>query len=189
MNISPSEAEEALQAIQSMMNKTKKAISNSGAYNFLIVWGAVWLVGFLANHFFDAKTIGYTWMVLDILGGAISVILGIRMSRYVRSPSGRASGKRIAWFWLILFLYCFSMICVVSPVDGNQMAMIIILFVMIGWIAMGLLLSVASVWWGLGITALSLIGYYVLPEFFSLWMAFLGGGGMIFLGFYIRKKW
>ena len=189
MNISPSEAEEALQAIQSMMNKTKKAISNSGAYNFLIVWGAVWLMGFLANHFVDQKTAGLIWMVIDILGGLISAILGIRMSRKVRSPAGVASGKRIAWFWLLLFVYCFSMIVVVSPVDGKQMAMIIILFVMIGWIAMGLLLSAASVWWGLAITVLALIGYFLLPDIFNLWMAFLGGGGMIFLGIYIRKKW
>ncbi|MGB2964003.1 MAG: hypothetical protein WBB69_08455 [Anaerolineales bacterium] len=189
MNITPTEAEEALNAIQSMMNKTKKAISNSGAYNFLIVWGAVWLFGFLANHFFTTNTAGLIWMGLDILGGAISVILGIRLSRNVRSPSGLASGKRIAWFWLLLFIYCFSMILVISPVDGKQMAMVIILFVMIGWIAMGLLLSVTSVWWGLGITALALFGYFLLPDFFHLWMAFLGGGGMIFLGFYIRKKW
>jgi len=189
MNISPSEAEEALQAIQSMMNKTKKAISNSGAYNFLIVWGAVWLMGFLANHFVDPKTAGLFWMVIDILGGVISAILGIRMSRKVRSPAGLASGKRIAWFWLILFIYCFSLILVVSPVDGKQMAMTIILFVMIGWIAMGLLLSAASVWWGLAITALALIGYFLLPDIFNLWMALLGGGGMIFLGVYIRKKW
>ena len=189
MNITPTEAEEALQDIQTMMRKTQKAISNSGAYNFLIVWGAVWLLGFPANHFFDGETAGKIWMVLDILGGVISVILGIRLSTRIRSPSGLASGKRIGLFWLILFIYCFSLILVVSPVDGNQMAMIIIFFVMIGWVAMGLLLSVASVWWVLGITALSMIGYYLLPGIFNLWMALLGGGGMIFLGLYIRKKW
>ena len=189
MNISPSEAEQALQAIQSMMDKTKKAVANSGAYNFLIVWGTVWLLGFLANHFFAGDTAGYIWMVLDILGGASSIILGIRLSRKIRSPSGLASGKRIGWFWLILFLFCFSLILVASPVDSKQMAMMIVLFVMLGWIAMSLLLSAASVWWGLAITALALIGYFILPDIFFLWMAFLGGGGMILLGFYIRKKW
>jgi len=38
MNISPAEAEEALAAIQTMVHKTRRAISNSGAYAFLIVW-------------------------------------------------------------------------------------------------------------------------------------------------------
>jgi hypothetical protein len=67
--------------------------------------------------------------------------------------------------------------------------MFIILFVMIGWLAMGLLLSFASIWPGLLITALALIGYFLLPNIFYLWMAILGGGGMIVLGLYIRSRW
>ena len=67
--------------------------------------------------------------------------------------------------------------------------MVIIIFVMIGWIAMGLLLSVTSIWWGVGITVLALLGYYLLPDFFYLIMAVLGGGGMIGLGLYIRSRW
>ena len=189
MNITPTEAEQALDAIQTMVRKTQKAISNSGAYNFLIVWGFVWLFGFLASHFISGTLIGYIWMGLDILGGLVSAVIGIRMGHNVRSPAGLASGKRIAWFWLLLFVYCFALILVASPVDGKQMAMIIILFVMIGWVAMGLLLSVASIKWGLGITALALIGYFLLPDFFYLWMAVLGGGSMIGLGFYIRSRW
>jgi len=189
MNISPTEAEEALQAIQVIVRKTQKIISDSGAYNFLIVWGVIWMIGFLGNHFTETQTAAYIWIGLNILGGVGSAVLGIRMSRKVRSPSGMVSGKRIGWFWLLLFLYCFTLILVTSPVDGKQMAMIIIIFVMIGWIAMGLLLSVASIWWGLGITVLALFGYFFLPGIFYLWMAFLGGGGMIALGFYIRSRW
>ena len=189
MNISTPEAEEALQIIQATVRKTQRAIANSGAYNFLIVWGFVWFFGFLTSHFVSDQTIGYIWMSLDILGGLVSAVIGIRISRNVRSPAGLASAKRIAWFWLLLFLYCFSLILVAKPVDGKQMAMIIIIFVMIGWVAMAMLLSVASVWWGLAITLTALIGYFVLPGIFYLWMAVLGGGGMVALGFYIRKKW
>jgi hypothetical protein len=65
----------------------------------------------------------------------------------------------------------------------------IVLFVMIGWMAMGLLLSFAPVWPGLIIIALVLIGYFMLPGIFYLWMGILGGGGMIALGLYIRSRW
>ena len=50
MNISPTEAEEALAAIQTMMKKTRRAISSSGAYAFLFVWGVVWVLGFLGSQ-------------------------------------------------------------------------------------------------------------------------------------------
>jgi hypothetical protein len=189
MNISPTEAEEALAAIQTMVRKTQRAISKSGAYAFLIVWGFVWMFGFLASHFVHNETVGYIWMGLDILGGVLSAIIGIRMDRNIRSPSAAASGRRIAWFWMLLFLYCTAAIGVAWPIDGQKLAMFIILFVMIGWMAMGLLLSFASIWWGLAITALALVGYFLLPDIFYLWMAILGGGGMIALGVYIRNRW
>ncbi len=189
MNISPTEAEEALAAIQNMVQKTRRAISASGGYIFLIVWGVIWLLGFMGSQFLPVKTASYTWMVLDILGGIISAVIGIRMNRGVRSAAPITSGKRIAFFWLLLFFYCVAAIGVAWPVEGKQFAMFIILFVGVGWMAMGLLLSFASIWWGLAITALALIGYFLLPGIFHLWMAILGGGGMIALGLYIRSRW
>jgi hypothetical protein len=189
MNISPSEAEEALVAIQTMMKKTRRVISSSGAYVFLIIWGAVWLIGFLCSQFLPQNIGGYAWMVIDILGGILSAIAGIRMGRGVRSSSTTTSGKRIGIFWFLLFLYVVAAIGVAWPANGKQIAMFIILFVMVGWLAMGLLLSFASVWPGLVITALALTGYFLLPGIFYLWMAVLGGGGMIALGLYIRYRW
>ncbi len=189
MNVSPTEAEEALAAIQVMMQKTRRFISGSGAYLFMIVWGVVWLLGFLNSQFLPAQTAGFVWMGLSILGGVISAIVGIRLNRGVRSSTSTTSGKRIALFWLLLFAYCVAAISVAWPADGKQLAMFIILFVMVGWIAMGLLLSFASTWTGLALTALALVGYFLLPGIFYLWMAILGGGGMIALGMYIRNRW
>jgi len=137
MNISPNEAEQALAAIQAMMQKTRRAISSSGAYRFLIVWGAIWLLGFLNSQFLPNQTAGYVWMGLDILGGILSAIIGIRMNRGVRRAAPITSGKRIAFFWLLLFFYCVAAIGVAWPTDGKQFAMFIILFVGVGWVAMG----------------------------------------------------
>jgi uncharacterized membrane protein (DUF485 family) len=189
MQVSPSEAEEALVAIQGMVQKTRRVISSSGAYRFLIVWGVIWLLGFSASQFLSGPLIGYTWAVLNTLGGILSAIIGIRMNRGVRSTSSVLSGRRIGIFYLLLFLFCYAAVAVVWPVDSKQLAMIIVLFVMVGWVAMSLLLSFASIWWALALTGLSLAGFFLLPDIFYLWMAILGGGGMIALGFYIRSRW
>ncbi len=189
MNISPNEAEEALTVVRDMMQKTRRAISNSGAYLFLIVWGIVWLLGFLGSQFLPDRLAGPAWAVLDILGGGASALLGMRLGEHVRSPGTAASGKRIGLFWLSLVLLCVAAIWIAWPVDGKQAAMFIILFVMAGWLAMGWLLSFASIWPALAIIALALVGYFLLPGIFYLWMAVLGGGGMIALGLYIRSRW
>lgn len=69
------------------------------------------------------------------------------------------------------------------------MTMFIILFIMVGQLAMGQLLSFTSTWWALPITALALAGYFLLPDIFYLWMAILVGGGMIALGLYFPLRW
>jgi hypothetical protein len=189
MNVSPIEAEEALVTIQTMMKKTRRAISASGAYGFLIVWGFAWLFGFLGSQFLPEHPAGYLWAGLDSLAAIFSAILGIRMGTRVRSPSTASSGRRIGIFWFLLFLYIVASIGVVWPVDGRQLAMIIILFVMVGWVGLSLLLSFISTWPALIITVLALIGFFLLPDIFYLWMAVLGGGGMIALGLYIRARW
>lgn len=190
MNISPAEAEEALTAIQTMVKKTRRAISSSGGYLFLLVWGVVWLLGFLNSQFLPERIVGYVWSALDILGGIASAVIGIRMGRGVRSTKASlTTGQRIGLFWLLLFLYCSAIIAVAWPVDGKQLAMFIILLTSVGWIAMSLLLLFFSAWWALALTALALAAYFLLPGIFNLVMAILGGGGMIALGLYIRSKW
>jgi len=189
MNISPTEAEESLAAIQAMVQKTRRSISSSGAYLFLIIWGCIWLVGFMGSQFLPAPINGWLWLVLDTIGGVLSAIVGIRMGQQVRSTTHNHSGKRIGAFWLLLFLYCIAAITVAWPVDGKQASMFIILFVMVGWLAMSLLYSFTPVWVGLAFTGISLVGYFLLPEYFYLWMAILGGGGLIALGLYIRYRW
>jgi hypothetical protein len=188
MNISPNEAEQTLADIQAVMKKNKRIISSSGAYQFLILWGTIWLGGFLCSQFIQNQWAGYIWMGLDILGGLLSVGIGIRISRRVRTAS-IPSGGRIGAFWGLLFLFCAAAILIVWPIDYKHLSMIIILFVMIGWNGMSLLFSVVPLKLGLVITALALIGFFFVPHYFFLWIALLCGGGMIAFGFYIRYRW
>jgi len=188
VNISPTEAEEALAAIQRMKQKTRHSIANSGICISLIVTGIIWLVGYTCTQFLPKEIVVYIWIGLSILGGTLATVLGIRMGKRVRSPSTAATAKRIGLFWLLLVLYCIATIAVAWPMDGKQLTIFIVLFFMVGQLAMGLLFSFASVWWPLPITALVLISYFLLPGFFYLWMGVLGGG-MIVLGLYIRSRW
>jgi hypothetical protein len=189
MNISPNEAEEALAAIQKVTQKTRHSIASSGAYIFLIITGAIWLIGFLANQFLTGAVVVYIWVGVSLLGSGLSVLLGARAGRRVRGPSTSVYAKRVGVFWLLLIGYAVATIAIARPADGKQLTLLIILFIMIGQLAMGLLFSFSSTWWALPITALALAGYFLLPDIFYLWMAILVGGGMIVLGVYIHARW
>lgn len=189
MNISPDEAEEALAAIEVMMQRTRRSIAGSGTHVSLIITGIVWLVGYVCTQFLSGDIVVYIWIGLSIAGGATATVLGLRRGGRVRSPSTAPTAKRIGLFWLLLVLFCIAAIAVARPADGKQLTMLIVLFIMVGQLAMGLLFSFASVWWALPITAVALAGYFLLPGIFYLWMGILGGGGMIVLGMYIRSRW
>jgi len=189
MNISPSEAEEALAAIQAVTAKTRHSIASSGAYIFLVITGIVWLVGFVSSQFLTGQIVVYIWIGVSLIGSAVSIFIGSRKDKRVRSPSVSANAKRAVIFWLLLVFYGIAAVAIARPAEGKQVTMFIILFIMIGQSAMGLLLSFSSTWWALPITALALVGYFLLPGIFYLWMGVLIGGGMIALGLYIRYRW
>lgn len=189
MNISPTEAEEALAAIQTMTQKTRHSIAGGGAYISLIITGIVWLVGFTATQFLAGPIVVWIWVGVSALGTALAIVLGIQAGRRVRSESSLVTGKRIITFWAFLILFAAAAIAVARPTDGKQMTMLIILFAMIGQMGMGLLLSFSATWWTAPVVALTLIGYFFFPNIYYLWMALLGGGVMIILGVYIRFRW
>lgn len=189
MEVSPSEAEEALATIQKTMQKTRRMYATSGSYIFLLITGMIWLVGFLATQFLTGAIVPTIWITMSILGGAFAIVLGIRIGRRYRAPSAAIYGKRISLFWVLMVLFGIAVIAVARPTDGKQVTMLIILLVMVGQQAMSLLFSFSGYWWALPIGALALVGYYLLSDFFYLWLAVLGGGGMIALALYIQWKW
>jgi hypothetical protein len=189
VSISPSEAEEALAAIEKIAQKTRRSIAGGGAYISLIITGLVWLVGFTATQFLTSPVVVWIWVVSAVLGSVAATLMGIQAGRRVRSPSASVTGKRIAIFWLLLILFSIAGIAVAQPADGKQLTMLIILFAMIGQMSMGLLLSFSVTWWTVPVVVLTLSGYFFFPEIYYLWMALLGGGTMIVLGLYIRYRW
>jgi hypothetical protein len=188
MNLSHNDAEEALAMIHKMTQKTQQSLASSSAYITLFITGIVWFIGYLCTQFLTGVVVAYIWVGISLLGSAVGILLGARMGRRVRSPSTGAYAKRIGIFWLFLILYAIATIAVVRPADGKQVSMLVILFLMLGQLAMGMLISFSSTWWALPVTALALAGYFLLPGYFYLWMAVLGGGTMIVLALILRSR-
>lgn len=189
MDVTQDEARESLAAVDAVMQKVRCGLAQGDVPYHLLIWGTIWLLGFLGSHFLQQHTAGYAWMVLDVLGAIGSAVTGTVVGRRVRQTHAPHRDRRIAFFWLSLFLYCGLAVWVCSPLQGRQWAMMIVLFAMIGWMAMGFLLSIAAVRLALLITAIALTGYFLLPQYFYLWMALLGGGTMVGGGLFILRKW
>ena len=73
MDVSPIEAEQALAAVNTVMQKTRHSMASSGAYTFLILTGAVWLLGFVATQFLPGPIVAYIWTALSLLACVVSI--------------------------------------------------------------------------------------------------------------------
>ncbi len=189
MNLSPTEAEEALASIRNVTQKTRHSLAGGGASISLIITGVVWLIGFTATQFLAGPFVLWIWIAASLVGGTLATFMGLRLGKNVRSPSAAVTGRRIAIFWLLLILFGGATLVVAHPADGKQLTLLIILLAMIGQMGMGLLLSFSATWWTVPVVALALAGYFFASAWFYLWMALLGGGVMILLGVYIRYRW
>jgi hypothetical protein len=185
MDISREEAEKSLQAIREVHSRIRTSIAAGSTPFHMILWGAIWFVGYLGNYFLDAETSGQIWTGLAIAGSIASGIMGYRLGSRYRLPGS----ERIWQIWIFAFLYIFLWIWVAWPLEMKQISMLLTLYVMFGFVLLGLWLERIITWVGLAVSALALIGYWLLPDFFYLWMAFLGGGTLFGSGIYILKKW
>ena len=186
MNISPEEAQEALAAIELTKAKTRKGYRYAGYY--LIIWGAVWFIGFLVSQYLQSQPaiVGWTWGGLVLVGWVSSAVLGINQGRYVRSQMG----PQIGFFFLALFAFAMLWFILLAPRNTEQGVMFFISVVMFGGVVAGILnRKLATVIGSLFATALAIAGYYLLPGYFYLWEAIFGGLAMLVPGVAICLRW
>ncbi len=194
MHISPSEARESLSEVEDTAKRTKRMVACGGGDVLFIVWGGIWALGYLSTHFLPLVT-GWVWLALVAAGIVISVIVGKRHMP-VRSPLD----KRIAWFWWLLYGYAGLWFVLLSPfieVNGPEQSQmfwkhygaLVATVPMFAYVVTGLWLDHFMVWIGLAVTALAVLGLFLLQPYFFLWMAITGGGTLIGTGLAIRKRW
>ncbi|MGD8554546.1 MAG: hypothetical protein PVJ32_03845 [Anaerolineales bacterium] len=185
MDVSREEAKETLAAIQQAAAQMRRTIAHSSSPYYMILWGAIWFVGYICSHFITDILIGWIWLSLTGLGTLASALLGVRIQTRLRT----AGDKRYAYLWLSIIAYSILFIWIAKPTVGEQASLLLVIFLMFGYVVMGIWLYRSALWVGLLITSLALIGYYLFLSYFYLWMAFLGGGTLIASGLFILRRW
>ena len=182
MNITKQEAQASLAEIENAITITRKAMGHFSGY-ILMIWGVIWALGFTATQFIPEQALK-PWLLLDV-AGFIGTFLCIKKAKLSR---GRTGGARIGLAWLILFAYVILWCFLLQP-QGRQIIAFMCTVFMCAYVMMGLWLGRFLLWTGLIVTASTMIGYYFLPAWFSLWMAVTGGGALFISGLLVAKNW
>lgn len=181
----PLKAQESLDLIRDASRASRQAIARSGTGYFFIIWGLVWLFGYLGSQILPGTLSGYLWLALDTFGILGSAYTILRLGRRVRSPHG----WRLGVFWLLLFAHGGLMMWVLWPLAGDRYMMFATLLVSMGYSLIGLWISTPLAVIGISISVLAVIGWLFVPAFLGYWLAIVGGGGLIVAGIYVLKAW
>ena len=191
MNVTPEEAQEALAAIQQTTVKTRRGLAYYAYHQ--VLWGLLWFVGFLVSQFVQPSTLNLVWIVVLIAGVIGSALMGISQGRRMRiTPHSRLAfiGPRMGIFFGSLYGFGIIWFVVFQPLRVLQIALFWITLVMFGYIVAGAWLRVPLlIGIGVGVTVMSLLGYYLLPGYFYLWSALFAGGTLLGSGIYILLRW
>jgi uncharacterized membrane protein YeaQ/YmgE (transglycosylase-associated protein family) len=184
MSIDSREAASALSDISEISRRVRQSTIYHLASLMLMMWGALTFAGYLAGYLWP-RNAGYGWIAVYVAGTIGTIVI---------SPLNRArSGIRtfdIRMFAAFLLFVAFGIFCSVwlGHFTPRQMGTFWPIYFMLFYTIAGLWVGQAFVAIGLGIIALTLIGYFFVGSAFDLWMAFVNGGGLLLGGLWMRRN-
>lgn len=103
----------------------RRNVARSGSPYFMVLWGGVWFLGFLASHFVHEIYLGWIRLTLVSLGTISSAYLGYRFRSMVRSQID----IRFTYLWLAIMAYSAIWMWLVQPRTGAQASVLITSFI------------------------------------------------------------
>jgi hypothetical protein len=178
------QATEALADIDDIVQRVRQSQIYNSASWIMIWWGALVFAGNIANYFWPYYAT-FIWPAVNIAGIVGTLIISGLVHRRtgVRTFDGRV-------FMAYLLFFAFGNLCaqVFGHYGPRELGAFWPIYFTLFYILAGLWFGRAFVAIGLGITALTLIGYFFVDgAVFLLWMAVVNGGGLVLSGLWMRR--
>ena len=182
--IDSKQAAEALTDIDDIVRRVRQSQVYSLSSLLMIWWGVLVFAGNMATWLWPRYG-DYVWIAVNILG-----ILGsMALSASGHSVTdARTFNARMLATYLLFFAFGYFCSNLLGHFTPRQQGTFWPIYFMLFYTIAGLWFGYAFIAIGLGITALTLIGYFYIGEAFPLWMAFVNGGGLILGGLWMRRS-
>ena len=192
MNISRSDAAQALASVETADHRMGTLRRYSEVSPFLLLWGGVWVVANAASDVWpQASSLIWLWSTaVGTLATAALVIQQVlrhkRLGVYTREE-GRRIGRGFALMAITIPAYFTAMALVVGPLDGRQSNVFISLFWAFAYMGAGAWVGIRLFVTGAVAVVAIVSGYLYIHAHFGLWMAVFAGGTLMLAGFWLRR--
>jgi hypothetical protein len=178
------QASSALADVTDIARRVRQSMFYRHASSMLMLWGALTAVGY-AVAFAAPSIAGTSWIVVGVFGIFASIAIGIANRKHagVNTFDARTTAA-------FLLFVAFGVIWSVGTgtFTPRQIGAFWASYFMLAYTLAGLWLGRAFVAIGLGVTALTLVGYFLAGPWFNLWMAAVYGGGLLLGGYWMRHN-
>ncbi|MBR1133931.1 hypothetical protein [Bradyrhizobium iriomotense] len=182
--IDSKEASAALADIDDIVQRVKQSQLYELASLAAVWWGVLVFAANLVTWLWPVYAV-YAWVVVDVVGVGGLVVL--RVLNPPQHLGGAAASIRLLLVFVLFFAFGYLCTNVIGHFGPRQLGAFWPLYFMLFYTLAGLWFGYAFVAIGLGIAALTLIGFFYIGEAFPLWMAFVNGGGLILGGLWMRR--
>jgi len=173
--IDSKEAREALSEIDEMVRRVRQSQTYDIASLTMILWGVLVFAGNIATWLWPRDGY-YIWIAVNAAG-----VLATLATNHFRADA-RSFDVRMLVAYLLFFSFGYLCTKVLGDFTPRQLGTFWPIYFMLLYAIAGLWLGYAFVLIGVGISILTLIGYfYVGGE------AFVNGGGLLFGGLWMRR--
>ena len=100
---------------------------------------------------------------------------------------GAASARRFGAAFATLAAFAAATLVILRPSDALQVAAFIPLVVATAYVLAGLWLGLRLVVAGIVLGLLTLLGFFLLRDYFLVWMALVGSGALLLAGLWLRR--
>ncbi|HVU35856.1 MAG TPA: hypothetical protein VHE61_20620 [Opitutaceae bacterium] len=183
--ITPADAAAALAEVETARTAMRRAVRAHRGHYHLWIWGGIWIVMPLSVTLWGEEAARFFGWICAA-GWVASMIVGATQCRQIRSSdAGRFSAPLVV---VLAFGAIYPFVLRAQP-DFRHLYAYIGLVFMQWYVIAGLWMDSYLLWLGLAVTVLILVGLFVFPGIFWLWMAVFGGGSLVLTGFYVRHFW
>lgn len=182
--IDSQQASEALSDINAIVRRVRQSRIYNLASLMMIMWGMLVFAGNAASFLWPLFA-GYAWFAVYVVGIAGS--FAISTVSYPRTGVRTFDVRMLTA--LLLFIAFGTFCCWLGHLTtARQIGTFWAIYFMLVYTIAGLWVGYAFVVIGVGVTALTLIGYFFVGNWFEPWMAVVNGGGLILGGLWMRRS-
>ena len=183
MTVTRDDAQQTLREMTQTLRRSSAAYSYYLSAPHLLLWGVIWVLGYGLSYW--RPQLWVVWPVLCAAGIAGSMTIGTRM----KARGGAARDLRPVATVIAVALLVGSLLAILPAYAiGRSGGAFFPLLVAFYYALIGIWThAVRMLILGVALAALTLAAFFLIPAFFPLWMAIVGGGGLILGGLWLRN--